>query len=298
MPIIHLGYPKTGTTWIQEEFFKHISNYQYVKKNICNDIFAKPNAFSFDKQIAVERIVRLGQNKEIILSSELFAGTINRGWLRGFWSKEIANRLHSVFPKAEIVIFIRRQEDLIASAYIQYIKNGGNFSINRYLESSAYNLFNFEHLNFYKLIQFYETLYGRNSLRIFLFEDFRNDNIGFVKDFSAKLGLQVDFSNIDFTPINESLPIKLLTLKKFSNLFYYRMFPYKHYLFPIRGWENHQEKVFTSLSKFKLFSPKAKPKDILGEKWINYIKTYYKESNRVLFEEYKLDGMKKHNYSL
>ncbi|MDD2549137.1 MAG: hypothetical protein PHD00_03475 [Bacteroidales bacterium] len=298
MPIIHLGYPKTGTTWLQDMFFKHVSNFQYVKKNVCNDIFVKPNAFSFDKQLAIEEISLLTQNKDIILSSELFAGTTNRGWLRGFWSKEIARRLHSVLPKAEIVIFIRRQEDLIASAYMQYIKNGGNFSINRYLESSAYNLFSFDHLNFYKLVQFYETLYGKESLQIFLFEDFKNDSINFMKDFSARLGFQVDFSSIDFTPINESLPIKLLALKKFGNLFYYRMYPYKHYFFPIRGWNNYQEKVFASFSKSKLFSGKAKSKDILGEKWISYIKDYYKESNKALFEEYKLEGLEKYNYSL
>lgn len=298
MPIIHIGYPKTGTTWLQENFFNHTTNYQYIKKEICNEIFTKPNAFCFDKQMALEKINHLGHNKDVILSSELFAGTINRGWLKGLWCKETAIRLHSVFPNAKIVIFIRKQDDLIASAYMQYIRNGGNFSINRYLSSSAYNLFSFDHLKFNQLIQFYETLYGKESLHIFLFEDFKDDVVGFTKMFSDRLGISVNFSNLDFSPTNESIPKKLLALKKFGNLFYYKMFPYKHYIFPIRGWNTIQENVFSSLSKIKLVSHKARPEEILGHKWTEFINNYYKESNNALFEEYKLVGMRKHNYSL
>jgi hypothetical protein len=298
MPIIHLGYPKTGTTWFQDKFFPYVPNYYYVSKEISNDLFSKPDAFSFDRQTTIEKVKQLTQNKDVILSSELFAGTINRGWLRGLWSKETAIRLHSVLPSAKIVVFIRRQEELIASAYLQYIKNGGNFSINRYLKSYSYNLFSFEHLNFYNLLQFYETLFGKKNMQIFLFEDFRNDNIDFVKEFSARLGIDIDFANIDFTPVNESIPAKLIALKRFSNLFYYKMFPYKHYLFPIPGWNNIQEKIYKRLSASNTFRQKSDYKYILGDRWVKFIKEYYKESNRALLKDYELEGMRKHNYTL
>ena len=125
---IHIGLPKTATTFFQEIVFPNIptvyyigrpytqGNYAFNLLQYADDVLYNP---SFLKE-ELSLIENSASRKEFILiSDELFYGYplynfINRS--------SIAKRLSETIPDAEIILFLRNQEDLILSLYNQYIK--------------------------------------------------------------------------------------------------------------------------------------------------------------------------------
>jgi len=293
-PIIHIGFPKTATTWFQESFFPNINDISFVEKEITNRNIINPNAFSFNKTEVLNTFKTFAADKKLIISSERLVGTFNRGWLNGFQPKELANRLNAIFPAATIIVFIRKQDDAISSAYQQYIKNGGTYSTNKYLNSSSFFLFNLDHLRYYEIINYYCELFGRDQVKIYLFEDFKKDPIAFVQKFATEHQLDCDWNRISFRPVNESPPKLALPLLKLTNRFYYMGYPFKQYLIPIRGSRG----IATWLSRSNTLGKKATKEQILSKHNLPYIADYYRESNNQLMNKLGVKGLEEYNYPL
>lgn len=293
-PLIHIGFPKTATTWFQESLFPHVTNITLIEKDVINRNIIKPNAFDFDKKNAANNFKPKEKNYRIVLSSERLVGTFNRGWLNGFQPKELANRLKTLFPTATIAVFIRKQEDAIASAYQQYLKNGGTFGINKYLRSSNFFLFSLDHLRYFEIINYYCELFGRDNIKIYLFEDFKINPMEFSKNFASENQLDCLWEKISFTPKNESPPKLAIPIIKFTNRFYYRGYPFKQYFFPIP----HSREFAIWLSQSSLLGKKATKEQILGKDNLANIADYYRESNNNLINKLGIEAIKKYHYSL
>ena len=109
---IHLGLPKTATTYLQEYIFKQFNR---------NDISFLGKA----KCVSIWNIMDMPSNKYLISSENLLADPFNceKGkWLIDF--KKNLLKLHYKFPKAKYILTIRNQEDLILSLYKEFIKKG------------------------------------------------------------------------------------------------------------------------------------------------------------------------------
>ena len=131
-PIFHIGYPKTATSWLQKNFFPKIENATYISRHETFETFVQPNHFDFDADQIREKYSL--NNKDLkIFSLEGFIGTTHNFGLNGYLTTEHAFRIHRVFPEARIILFIRKQPDIIASSYIQYIKGGGTYSLKKFL---------------------------------------------------------------------------------------------------------------------------------------------------------------------
>ena len=155
--IIHIGYPKTGTTWLQNSLFPKIKNYTCVERDFILKELILINAFEFNEQKAQQVFYnQYGNDKNVIISLEGFVGTTYSSDLNGFYSKEVAIRLKKVFPEAKIMIGIRNQLTIIPSTYLQYIRGGGTHNVKNYLFHQFYNeingmcLFSFRYLNMIK----------------------------------------------------------------------------------------------------------------------------------------------------
>ena len=154
--ILHIGMPKTGTTWFQNIFYPNINNYTYINRNIISKLFISPRAFDFKSDFVANEIEKVANKvNPFIICEEVLSGAMQSGALHGFMTKENAYRLHETFPEAQIIIFIREQKSIIASMYQQYIKIGGNYSIDEYLYHYRLHplrtpLFEFDFLNYHK----------------------------------------------------------------------------------------------------------------------------------------------------
>lgn len=122
-PIVHIGYHKTGSSWFQKSFYPFARNAQYIDRRRVKDAFLNTTAFSFEPDRA-KGVLRV--NGRPILCDEDLVGPLENNGLLEALSKDMAYRIRSILPDAQIVIFIRNQLDMIRATYIQYVRGGGD----------------------------------------------------------------------------------------------------------------------------------------------------------------------------
>ena len=119
--IIHIGMHKTGTTFLQKVVFPNLNNTFYAH----NNEFFVP----WKKQLYKKA-------DNMLLSYEGFSGfpwnkfKEKNSWLKSFHLN--IDQIRKFFPNAIIIIFFRKQGDLLLSIYKQYLQEGGELSINEF----------------------------------------------------------------------------------------------------------------------------------------------------------------------
>jgi len=149
---IHVGLPKTGTTWIQNEIFKRL-DVQYIDYMYL---------YSY-----------IQPERKTIISMESLSGVPD---LHPYETRfQVMHRLHAMFPTASIIIGIRERDKWIQSAYNEYVKGGGT-------ERWGYwrnHLFDEKYLLFKTYIDNLRKLFPR--VFVYWLEELRDDLDGFVK---------------------------------------------------------------------------------------------------------------------
>lgn len=227
--LIHIGYHKTGTTWLQERFFPvhpQIStpfSYQEIVENIVyphdlnfSDAFAKSYFEPKLRQIELE-------GRIAVFSAERLSGNPHSG---GYDSKVIADRLYAVFPNAKIWIVLRNQIDMIVSNYKQYVKEGGMGQLSYYLKMDPPERipsFRFEHFEYADLIKYYQEKFGKDKVLVSFYEDFKISKSDFIKDLCNFIRIDyIDINTKESKDINESFSdLSTIILRPLNAFSYY-----------------------------------------------------------------------------
>lgn len=298
--LIHVGYPKTASTWFQESFFPKLNNFRFVEQNDIIKHLINPGALDFNSFKA--RAFFLNKYKgNLFLSHENFVGTTHNFGLNGYLTNEHANRLKLVFPEAEIIVFIRNQYDIIASSYYQYIFSGGTYSLKRYLHTRFEGLYGIAanchgFFEFDKTIKLYEDLFSKEKVSVFLFENFERNNIEFLKLFCERLHFQIEFEKISYKPKNKKLRFFTKVLFKLFNLFTIESVVNKYYLVNIPFWHRLYRSVLIRLNRYSFMGKHTSSFNILGKKNYQFISDYYKTSNQKLIESHGIKQILEFNY--
>jgi sulfotransferase family protein len=185
--LLHVGYHKTGTTWLQNHVFNS-SEFGLVSPmsiRETTDVIILPNDLDFSAETsegAVAAALTRVASKDVVavFSNERFSGHPHSG---GYDSKIVADRLKGLFPNARILICIREQKKVILSCYNQYIKKGGAASIASYLNVSDRTrvpLFDFRYFMYHRLITYYQTLFGGENVLVLPYELFTQGGANYV----------------------------------------------------------------------------------------------------------------------
>jgi translation initiation factor 2 beta subunit (eIF-2beta)/eIF-5 len=206
--LVHVGFHKTATTFLQKAFFDNnqLGFYQYQRLQCSNLVHKKLASLGpFDK-LSSDTINELHQfakdaaEKGLlgIISHERLSGYPASG---GFDSKLILEHIKEIFPNAKILIIIREQISLIQSVYSQIITDGGGYSLSDFLryslEPATVRIPQFR-LSFYefdKYISYCHTLFGKERVLVLPYELLREN----YQDFLDKIGffaLANDWENI------------------------------------------------------------------------------------------------------
>lgn len=191
---IHIGYFKTGTTWMQKVFFPSVQNIAFVHSAnaILDECLTSVRPFDFSAELAREKILKHFNGKEdeiFVLSRERLSGHPKAG---GHDSKVIADRLRETFPEASIIIFIREQVEAIESAYKQYVKRGGTCGFKRWIFNRRKTVpsFSLDYFRYEKLIGYYKLIFGNQRVYVYCYEDLRKNPKGLVDKLCRDLGFQ------------------------------------------------------------------------------------------------------------
>jgi hypothetical protein len=130
--LVHLGYHKTATTWLQNAIFSD-ETLGFVspwgpQAGVAVDEFVLANGFRFDATRArshFEEGLAEAQTQGLVpvLSNEALCGQPISGG-RFTYGKYVVERLHETFPNARILIVVREQRTSLLSHYREYIANG------------------------------------------------------------------------------------------------------------------------------------------------------------------------------
>jgi hypothetical protein len=154
--LIHSGYQKTGTTWLQKHLFNNptIGFAKPFGPREISEALVFPFPLTFDAEQCDSYLAPPFQQARDdglfpVLSRERLSGSLCGG---GYDSKEIADRLVRVFPAAKILIVIREQRAMLLSSYQQTVKGSSCLSLKQFLnqsqrEKQRVHLFNLERFN-------------------------------------------------------------------------------------------------------------------------------------------------------
>ena len=108
-PLLHIGYHKTGSTFLQRRVFPEPGFSLVARAKALRPTFVEGDPFGFDARVAREAF-RLGieraQQEGLVpvLSAERLSGNPHSG---GYDSKQIAERLAATFPEARVLAILR-----------------------------------------------------------------------------------------------------------------------------------------------------------------------------------------------
>ncbi len=209
---IHIGLPKTATTFLQTKIFPYFSNTvllsrPYTQQNKAFNQLQYADDCYYNSETIKQEIAELSASN-ILISDEGLCGlsvlgksVVNRSL--------IARRFQEIFPNAEIILFLRGQESLLASAYNQAVKMGyaetiqqyiwypqKEYTYNNYQKDLATNQFrwnkNTRYYNFlsshihlidlyyYELIKIYKDHFS--NVHVFLYEHLCQDPQAVIKE--------------------------------------------------------------------------------------------------------------------
>jgi|WetSurMetagenome_2_1015567.scaffolds.fasta_scaffold02674_9 hypothetical protein len=221
--LIHIGYHKTATTWLQQKFFPRHSQLDFIGEHKdLSPLLIAPHGFDFKAKVAQEffypKIEQALQNNLIpVISAERLSGNPHSG---GYDSKEIADRLKEVFPNSKILMMIRHQPEAILSNYKQYIKMGGICTLKEYMfppQEGRIPLFKLENLKYHRLANYYAKLFGGENLKIIPYEKFLFHPQLFLEEMANFLGIDSTISFPFEEKVNQSLSDAAIILKRKVN---------------------------------------------------------------------------------
>jgi len=297
-PIIHIGYHKTATSWFQKSFYPLVDNAVYLNRKRVREAFLNTTAFRFDPDEAKEY---LRVNGRSIICEENLCGHYDNGGLLEALSKDVAYRLYSVYPDAQVVIFIRNQIDMIRATYLQYVRTGGTRSLRRFLFPYEKDLvyaarwykkpmLTLDHFAYQHLIRHYREIFGRSNVHVFCYEAFAADPAGFISDFAARFDLRYPADRLSFARRNESLGMISLQLARCLGPFTRWENPNRLKLLPVfPRWI--PKAGLKALNLTPLGGPRLSNHRLFGNRLCRQLQERFAEDNSALIKEVDLPLM-------
>ena len=125
--LVHIGWPKTGTTWLQEKVF--VESLGYIQPLSRDDIirgFVLPDQLTFDAEDLRQRWERrrheLSEGLVPVISHERLCGVLHNR----LESVVLGERVVSTVRDAKILIVVREQRSAMLAAWQQYVRSGGS----------------------------------------------------------------------------------------------------------------------------------------------------------------------------
>lgn len=201
---LHVGYAKTGTSFLQTEFFPKIKEINYLGKfynmnrpknnilelnEIIHDILLLDSkSFNQKKKFLIIKLskISLDPKKMNVISNEAFTSGVMSGTYKDADISRSIKRLKYICLKLKIklyiLIFIRNHFELILSSYnALYSRYNANY--NKKLDLSKKKFFDkrnkifLNQLNFFKTYKSVIDNVGPHNCKLFLYEEFfSNEN--------------------------------------------------------------------------------------------------------------------------
>lgn len=187
--VLHIGYHKTATTFLQLSVFARQKQIIYLGVPWRNKSFGEffrelkyVNDLDFDSRVFSSRISALldGLQSEIPNEHTPIVASLESLHCGADWFGRdvltMLDRLARVFHGAKIIIGIRNQKSYIVSNYAEYVIHGGKLAFDEYLNRSfSFNRCLAPKLQYDKVIRLYQERFGSDRVYVYLQEELKAD---------------------------------------------------------------------------------------------------------------------------
>ncbi len=233
--VYHIGFHKTGTSWLQKSFFSKEPIFQLLNDYVhpWNDDLCKTIVNFPEQKFNLNKCIKLFEkrgdsNKINVLSAERLSGHPISG---GYDYIRTANRLYKINPNAKIIVTTRELKSFIISTYKQVVKEGFCGSFEDYISKDSHWKTPGTSIDYFlqePIVKYYIGLFGEENVLVLNFEEFKNDKTSYLKKIERFLGInsfieQNMLSNI----VNKTYSNRLIRAIRFFNRF--RKSEYHHY---------------------------------------------------------------------
>ena len=225
-PLLHIGFFKTASSWLQKYLFTPPFGYRHVVDAFAlQSLLVNPSEEAFDAGTARERLVPAARAIAAegllpVVSSEALSGDLLRGG-RNRWRN--AERLGQVFPRARTLLIVREQGALLRSLYKTLVLWGSADPVSR-MVSGVYrgSGFDLAQLEFHTLADCYARRCGRESVLVLPYELFRERPEAFLGHLYRHCGREApDPALVEQLPLKEVVnpgePLAFLHLQRWLN---------------------------------------------------------------------------------
>lgn len=228
--LLHLGYPKASSTWLQDRLFKFPEMGfwpifpEKADRARLNRLLVYPEGYgSFDPALAEEYADRLAARPRAdlvpVISAESLVGTeIDPNRAVG---RLIAERLKELVPEARVLIIIREQVSMIRSRYLYYVRGGGTLPLKRFIErpemfeTRAWTGCYLDYFKYDSLVAYYQSLYGASQVLALPLELLRRDPQAYVEAIRSFSGVRGDAPAPDFGVVKGAIPTGSVPVRRF-----------------------------------------------------------------------------------
>lgn len=309
---LHIGFPRTGTTFLQEKFFSNQETINFLGKpwtvkgydfhnnylKIEEKIFTlNDKDFEFEKENFINFFkLYLNDKKVNIFSQEDLLRVTKFELKNGVNFKKVITRYYTIFSNlgdTYLFFFIRSHTEMLLSSYIQNyeIWEKYEFSIKElintlYKKENEKNLI----LNNFKYFEIHEIIknIAPNKFKMFIYEDFKLSNHQFLINLTKFLNIKYESLNkfndqkINTSSKSKSIPSIIFLLK--NKIINYKI----------------KKKFLENIKSIVVFIKNQIKIKIYGNKKFFFkheeaIKNYYKEDINK-FDDKIINKLKKYNY--
>lgn len=176
--LVHVGLPKTATTWLQEHLFPHerLGFWAPAREEKTGKQQLKGHARLFYLDAGGRLISEAGFDAEAlrarlasaevptgllpVISNERLAGHVLSN---AFDRETLARRIKAVLPEARVFVTFREQNAMILSSYMQYLKYGGWRTLGGFLSppsDARTPTLDLQVWNYERLVGLYHEVFG------------------------------------------------------------------------------------------------------------------------------------------
>jgi hypothetical protein len=229
MRVVHIGFPKTATTFLQRSVFPRLSDsFIYFDKKASTPFFDELMNFDdtiYDASGVSRRFEHACEGRaNALFSYEPLTGLHYRSAFAN--RTQIARRLRQAgFDRA--IITLRNQFDALESAYKQYVKSGGILKCADYvtfdLDKPRY-LYP-EYFDYFSIYRLYADLFGAENVLVLQYENLRSSS--FLEEICGFLH-EASFEAVRTEAVNASLSCDKTRILRVLNHVAYSSFQPSH----------------------------------------------------------------------
>lgn len=210
---IHVGLPKTATTFLQTEIFPQLpilytdhkrSNFEEslrieeVHHLHSTSQYAVNETFTARVEEQLQSLFSETERRRLLISDESLVG----GWYINYLSgPNIQQMLSHFFPEATILITIRRQDTFLKSLYATSLSNGNPLTFHQFMNYRGGSFGQYQRisppnidirtLNWNAVVESYENHFGQENVFVVPFELIHDSVKSYIQAITSPLGVSL-----------------------------------------------------------------------------------------------------------